>query len=105
MARTKKRPQREPGPVGLNLLVDEKVAASTPAQDAQAPARLEWYDGPRAEDMSPAVLEDELERVRHELHALMSPAEAKAEMHRLHGELAELEVIAIGGDKKKPPTR
>ncbi len=30
------------------FLVDEKVAASHPSPSSRAPARLEWYDGPRA---------------------------------------------------------
>jgi len=46
---------------------------------------------------APDELEAESKRLRAELRALMSPAQAKAEMQKLHGELAALEVIANGG--------
>ena len=48
------------------------------------------------EDLSEDELEAEGERLKAELRALMSPARAKAEMQKLHGELAELAVIANG---------
>jgi len=62
-------------------------------------------DQPRAEDMTETALESELERVRTELISLMSPAQAKAEMQKIHGELAELEAIANGGGtrSRRPP--
>ncbi len=50
-----------------------------------------------AEDMTDAEIEAELEADRREHMALMTPAEAKAEMQRVHGELAELTAIADGG--------
>lgn len=47
-----------------------------------------------ADEMSPDELEAELARINAEHMAIMSPAQAKAEIQRLHGNIAELEVIA-----------
>ncbi len=51
----------------------------------------------RTSDMTPDELNVEEERLRHEHMALMSPDEARAEIQKLQGHVAELTVIAGGG--------
>jgi len=50
-----------------------------------------------ADNMTPDELNVEEERLRHEHMAIMSPDDARAEIQKLQGHVAELAVIAGGG--------